>query len=70
MAVGQDVVILDADRAEVHSMDGPISLISVAPKGEYVACCSPSGRQTVHTLDLAQVRLAGPCCEVHAIACR
>ena len=61
VAVGQDIVILDADRAEVHSMDSPISLISVAPKGEYVACCSPSGCQTVHTLDLAQVSSAGPC---------
>ena len=55
VAVGKDVVVLDADRAETHSMEEPVSLIAVAPKGEYVACCSPSGRQTVCTLDLTQV---------------
>ena len=55
VAVGTDLVVVDADSALAQPLGRPTSLIAIAPGGQYVACCSPDGHQTVRTLDLTQV---------------
>ena len=56
LGMGSELVIVDADAAVRQPVGGPVTAISVAPEGQYVACCTGNAQLTVQTLDLSQVR--------------
>ena len=73
LGIGSEIVVVDADAALRQPAGGAVTALSIAPEGQYVACCTAGGHLVVRTLDLSQASLRdqGPASEqgpsVHAL---